>query len=359
MRQFKNKSKSRKSKKSKKPSKKSSNEWNFEGGQFKNNDSEGKEVMKGRRKTQDFDERMRRGRRKMMQNELKSAIVRKLSKKVSFLDNSLSTNSVTSSSANLNKSKHSDNDENRINDENNVKKKLMENLPQDPNQILSQLQTMLKQTKTSISIESRTNGNKNSSEYSNIDIQTRNAPEKIDSDFNLDEKITMVEEDVLNHHDKDDMNTLQESELDDDDDDDDESHSHLSINTASNYHLYSSKPSDPFMKGVDSDSLTILKAFDIEGYEVYGPEKITELSFRQVFKYGDLSYLPKLWKNRANTKIKSVMENSLMSVLNQYYDVFIERSHYQRDLSNDTEILQAFLFHIATHVVRARYYRIY
>ena len=367
-------------------------EWTHEGGVggYDNNDDKPKTV--GRRKTQEYDEKMRRGRRKMFENNKKFKVIHKLSKKVSFLDKDekLLLQSNTDKVVPIKRVKRLDLD-----------------MPNDSTTITKSLQKMLKKEKKGKSIlnllmkddDSSKTVNKpiNSENNTNSSLQhntlspsnnttSTNANSNKTSSQPISTVISVV--DTPADEGDDDANTPAytadgEGEGDEMTDKDEEHEVELMMNGKYKYphqYFFSSlttlTPQQqeefntqnkiryiadtlPYYTNEQSSDLPPERALDARIYgQIAHPQFITPIA-----TLADIPQLPKLFRSRMHsTTLLNTTDRILLPYLCSYTDMFIEHPlETEKLLVDDTvpsiggDVMGSVMWHIVTHTMRTRY----
>ena len=385
-----------KHKKSNKKKSKSKNtrkdEWTHEGGIGGYDNNEDKPKTTGRRKTQEYDEKMRRGRRKMFENNKKFKVIHKLSKKVSFLDKDekLLLQSNTDKVVPIKRVKRLDLD-----------------MPNDSTTITKSLQKMLKKEKKGKSIlnllmkddDSSKTVNKpiNSENNTNSSLQhntlspsnnttSTNANSNKTSSQPISTVISVV--DTPADEGDDDANTPAytadgEGEGDEMTDKDEEHEVELMMNGKYKYphqYFFSSlttlTPQQqeefntqnkiryiadtlPYYTNEHSSDLPPERALDAKIYgQIAQPQFITPIA-----TLADIPQLPKLFRSRMHsTTLLNTTDRLLLPYLCSYTDMFIEHPlETEKLLVDDTvpsigwDVMGSVMWHIVTHTMRTRY----
>ena len=384
-----------KQKKSNKKKSKSKNtrkdEWTHEGG-VGGYDNEDKPKTIGRRKTQEYDEKMRRGRRKMFENNKKFKVIHKLSKKVSFLDKDekLLLQSNTDKIIPIKRVKRLDLD-----------------MPDDSNTITKSLQKMLKKEKKGTSIlnllmkddvaAQTVNKPINSENNINLSLQQStfsHSNRSSSTNVNVSKASSQPHSNVISvvdapaeEHD-DDANTPAytadgEGEGDEMTDKDEAQEAELMMNGKYKYphqYFFSSlttlTPQQqeefntqnkiryiadtlPYYTNEQSSDLPPERALDARIYgQIAHPQFITPIA-----TLADIPQLPKLFRSRMHsTTLLNTTDRILLPYLCSYTDMFIEHPlETEKLLVDDTvpsiggDVMGSVMWHIVTHTMRTRY----
>ena len=361
--------KSRKDKsKKKKKNQKSKDEWTHDGGivfDTKNRKNDDNGISK-RRKTQEHDEKMRRGRRKMFENNIKQKVVHKMSKKITFDDVIKRHNPI------LNTSSDSDDKVQLKKVDNAVKKSTSDQDIFDPYNVMNALNRLIKSDqknrKPLLSLKTLYNVNKtNERNPKESESNIRSNFTEVDDDNQSD----LINSDSTTNDDSNNDKNLNEPNEQDVEDDDDE------VNDESCYKWFftyeddtdsnhkTNKNSNESSQMVTTNHHQSLQKLDITNtlknsstkhelnsyYELYGHVSQTHY-LKPIATLADIPTLPKLFKSRRCEIIPTEIEKILLPYFSTYLDAFIEYDHI--GLKNDTSIMNAMMLHIVIHTIKAR-----
>lgn len=334
----------------KKKSKKSKDEWSHEGGMIRDGNDAAK-VKQKLHKTQEFDEKIRRGKFKMNENEMRQKSIKKMSHKVKFstiiqqyaLQQENQSNSIDKSTTIVKKSL----------DDTMMKRLSLPAIPNDPREILSKLQEMLPHKTlvnehNSLKLKSKSNNAANSSSRK-FQIDSHDLIHISEGNIH---SMTLVDDVVVDDLDQE-IEIIQQTEDDDDDDDIIRNHSSQSsyqLAFNSDYITKNSNVSTPLQK---------LSLFDLPDYDLYGHLTEPQL-INKITSLSSIPGLSKVWKflpaekKKDLLRLNNTLESSLMTYLTTYSDLFIEYKDFVDLKPNSSNILKCILFHAVTHTVRSR-----
>ena len=299
---------------------KSKDAWTHEGGVVYDDDTkgQGKVVKKGPRRTQERDERQRRGRLKVLDRLKGDQFRRKMVHKVKFSD-------VV------------ENDDEPI-VETSPTKHRKEPPPPSSKSVMHRLRKFLQPNSRSLRPEEHEDDSE--SNYSEDDVvgsvDNEDLPDENDVDINQG-KLSAMQTDV----DEPEQSVDALVELDAIDD---------AVDEDSPFQAFFNSDEPTSQLSQQPTLLEVEKDFEVIGSLSMSAPNHTQKRARRVRALGDIIGLAKLWRSRKTAVIEDPLESLLLSYLTTYADSMIEG----RDYRNDDSILRALVSHAGMHIVKAK-----
>ena len=338
---FKNQSK--KKKKTKKKSTKKE-EWQYEGGvviegegQLNNKTDEN---IKIKRRNQERDERMRRGKNKMILQNKKKENYKKMLNKIKF-------NDILKDDEEDEKEGEEEGEEEGIQQQR-KRPRIEPNLPKTINQIYSKVKNYL--------LESYHKSIANRNEEDKDDDDDNNYDDHHDDNIRSENDSGSEQNENNNENFNEQKNSLTKAglilQIPDVEISNNDEKNNVIVKPPSGYFdwFFSSKEENnqlpENMTGIKIENVELLENLTTTITGKVNP-LIVPLNIQQP---GDIPLLQSMWENIYQNKFCSQIEGNLLSYLSCYVDLFIEG----RDEKSDSHILNGVLWHILSHIVHSR-----